>query len=204
MNCMEQYEDEYEICPYCGYIEGTVEEESYYMEPGSILNKHYIVGNVLGTGGFGTTYIGWDYELERKVAIKEYLPKEFSTRVKGMQDITIYPGEKEEQFQAGIQKFIEEARRLLKFKTVPGIVKFYNCFEENKTAYIIMEYLEGKTLKEYLTEGNTSQDPYRKLEYNEAKRIMDSLLDALQEIHKEGIIHRDIARIMFFSQKKGR
>ena len=50
MNCMEQYEDEYEICPYCGYIEGTVEEESYYMEPGSILNKHYIVGNVLGTG----------------------------------------------------------------------------------------------------------------------------------------------------------
>ena len=75
MNCMEQYEDEYEICPYCGYIEGTVEEESYYMEPGSILNKHYIVGNVLGTGGFGTTYIGWDYELERKVAIKEYLPK---------------------------------------------------------------------------------------------------------------------------------
>lgn len=203
MNCMEQYEDEYEICPYCGYIEGTVEEESYYMEPGSILNKHYIVGNVLGTGGFGTTYIGWDYELERKVAIKEYLPKEFSTRVKGMQDITIYPGEKEEQFQAGIQKFIEEARRLLKFKTVPGIVKFYNCFEENKTAYIIMEYLEGKTLKEYLTEGNTSQDPYRKLEYNEAKRIMDSLLDALQEIHKEGIIHRDIAPDNVFLTKEG-
>lgn len=210
MGCMEQYEDEFDVCPHCGYIEGTPAEESYYMEPGSILNKHYIVGKVIGTGGFGTTYIGWDYELGRKVAIKEYLPKEFSTRVKGMQDITIYPGEKEEQFQSGIEKFIEEARRLVKFKTVPGIVKFYNCFEENKTAYIIMEYLEGQTLKEILQDNHeedgtqlNGSNTYKVLPYKEARHIMDCLLDALEEVHNEGIIHRDIAPDNVFITKDG-
>lgn len=210
MGCMEQYEDEYQVCPHCGYVEGTRAEESYYMEPGTILNKHYIVGKVIGTGGFGTTYIGWDYELGRKVAIKEYLPKEFSTRVKGAEDITIYPGEKEEQFQAGIEKFIEEARRLVKFKSIPGIVKFYNCFEENKTAYIIMEYLEGETLKEYLvrnseerSDTDVSDTVYHAMPYEEARKIMDSLLDALEAVHKEGIIHRDIAPDNVFITKEG-
>lgn len=210
MGCMEQYEDEYQVCPHCGYVEGTLAEESYYMEPGTILNKHYIVGKVIGTGGFGTTYIGWDYELGRKVAIKEYLPKEFSTRVKGAEDITIYPGEKEEQFQAGIEKFIEEARRLVKFKSIPGIVKFYNCFEENKTAYIIMEYLEGETLKEYLvrnseerSDTDVSDSVYCAMPYEEARKIMDSLLDALEAVHKEGIIHRDIAPDNVFITKEG-
>lgn len=207
MGCMEQYEDEYQVCPHCGYVEGTTAEESYYMEPGTILNKHYIVGKVIGTGGFGTTYIGWDYELGRKVAIKEYLPKEFSTRVKGAEDITVYPGEKEEQFQAGIEKFIEEAGRLVKFKSIPGIVKFYNCFEENKTAYIIMEYLEGETLKEYLVRNREERldtdTVYCAMPYGEARKIMDSLLDALEAVHKEGIIHRDIAPDNVFITKEG-
>lgn len=203
MGCMEQYEDEYTVCPHCGYIEGTPAEESYYMEPGTILDKHYIVGKVIGTGGFGTTYLGWDYELGRKVAIKEYLPKEFSTRVKGVQDITIYPGEKAEQFGAGITKFIEEAKRLVKFKTVPGIVKFYNCFEENKTAYIIMEYLEGETLKEHLMKGD-SDTLYQPMPYEEARPILDCLLDALETVHREGIIHRDIAPDNIFLTKDGK
>lgn len=211
MGCMEQYEDEYQVCPHCGYVEGTLAEESYYMEPGTILNKHYIVGRVIGTGGFGTTYIGWDYELGRKVAIKEYLPKEFSTRVKGAEDITIYPGEKEEQFQAGIEKFIEEARSLVKFKSIPGIVKFYNCFEENRTAYIIMEYLEGETLKEYLVKNSEEHSDsdgsgavYHTMPYEEARSIMDRLLDALEAVHKEGIIHRDIAPDNVFITKDGK
>lgn len=208
MGCMEQYGDVYEVCPHCGYIEGTPTAESYHMEPGTILAKHYIVGKVIGSGGFGTTYLGWDYELGRKIAIKEYLPIEFSTRVQGISDVTIFPGEKEEQFRAGIEKFIEEAQRLVKFKTVPGIVRFYDCFEENKTAYITMEYLEGETLKERLSRNqtvnsNSEIETYDKLTYEEARKILDALLDALEEVHKEGIIHRDIAPDNVFLTKDG-
>ena len=74
---MEQFEEEYKVCPYCGYIVGTTAEEAIHMEPGTILHDRYIVGKVLGYGGFGVTYIGWDGRLEQKVAIKEYLPGEF-------------------------------------------------------------------------------------------------------------------------------
>ena len=65
MGCMKLYEDEYEVCPYCGYIVGTPAEESYYLEPGTILDNHYVVGRVIGSGGFGITYVGWDYKLDR-------------------------------------------------------------------------------------------------------------------------------------------
>lgn len=187
MGCMKLYEDEYEVCPYCGYIVGTPAEESYYLEPGTILDNHYVVGRVIGSGGFGVTYVGWDYELERKIAIKEYLPAECSTRIQGCSEVTIFQKEKGEQFHSGIEKFMEEAKRLVKVRNVPGIVKCYDCFEENNTAYITMEYLEGETLKEHLGQ------PVRKMPYPEARAVMDALLEALVQIHKAGIVHRDIA-----------
>ena len=87
MGCMEYYGDEFEICPHCGYIEGTPPEEAIHMEPGTLLHDRYIIGRVLGFGGFGVTYIGWDGRLEQKVAVKEYLPGEFSTRMPGQSTI---------------------------------------------------------------------------------------------------------------------
>ena len=71
MGCMEEFDENQTLCPHCGYEEGTMPAEVYHMEPGSILAKRYIVGKTLGYGGFGVTYIGYDAELERKVAIKE-------------------------------------------------------------------------------------------------------------------------------------
>ena len=94
MGCMEQYEDEFNVCPHCGYIEGTLPEQALHMEPGSILQERYIVGRAIGFGGFGVTYIGWDAMLEHKVAIKEYLPSEFSTRMPGVTQVTVYNGDK--------------------------------------------------------------------------------------------------------------
>ena len=146
LGCMEQFESKYKVCPHCGYILGTQAEEAIHMEPGSLLHNRYIVGKVLGYGGFGITYIGWDGTLEQKVAIKEYLPGEFSTRMPGQTQVTVFNGEKSEQFRDGLKKFIEEAKRLAKFQNEPGFVKIFDSFEENETAYIIMEYLDGITL----------------------------------------------------------
>ena len=82
MGCMEVYDDTYALCPHCGYIYGTPAKEAYHIQPGSKLkNGRYTVGRVLGFGGFGVTYIGYDEQLLNKVAIKEYLPGEFSTRM---------------------------------------------------------------------------------------------------------------------------
>lgn len=196
LGCMEFFGDEFQICPHCGYIEGTPAEEKIHMEPGTLLHNRYIVGKVLGYGGFGVTYIGWDGKLEQKVAIKEYLPGEFSTRMPGQSTITIFSGDKSEQFRDGLKKFIDEAKRLAKFKNEPGIVKIFDSFEENSTAYIVMEFLDGETLKSYLErEGTLPED--------EAIKMLMPVMLSLQTVHAEGILHRDIAPDNIFLTKDG-
>lgn len=140
MGCMQEYDDKFEVCPHCGYAFNTPAKQSYHIPPGSVLEQRYIVGKVLGFGGFGVTYLGWDYLMERKVAIKEYLPSEFATRMPTQQKVTVYSGEKEEQFKEGLAKTLDEARRLAKFEAVPGIVQIYDCFEANGTSYIVMSF----------------------------------------------------------------
>lgn len=76
MGCMEHYNDKYDICPRCGYVDGTGPKEAYHLSPGTILQGKYIVGKVIGFGGFGVTYIGYNAILDKKIAIKEYLPGE--------------------------------------------------------------------------------------------------------------------------------
>ncbi|MCM1056119.1 MAG: PASTA domain-containing protein [Firmicutes bacterium] len=194
---MEEFEDGYEICPYCGYEIGTPSKEAYHMRPGTILAGRYLIGRVLGFGGFGVTYLGWDEILLRKVAIKEYLPGEFSTRIPGQTQITTYEGERSEQFDNGLGKFLEEAKMLAKLESANGVVRIYNSFQENNTAYIIMEYLEGRTLKEYLALNE-------KLPVEEAKEILHPIITALKEVHEMGIIHRDIAPDNIFLTNDGR
>lgn len=196
MGCMEEYREEYEVCPHCGYIRGTAANEPYHMQPGAILNKRYIMGRVLGFGGFGVTYLAWDALLEKKVAIKEYLPSEFSTRMPGHTELSVYEGERFEQFESGKDKFIDEAKRLARFNEIPGVVKVYDTFLENNTAYIIMEYLEGHTLKEELQE-------HGRYTVDDTLKIMIPVLETLKEVHSEGIIHRDIAPDNIFLTKDG-
>ena len=193
---MEQYDDELTICPHCGFREGTEPENAMHMETGSILKDRYIIGRVIGFGGFGVTYIAWDCLLETKVAIKEYLPSEFSTRVLGHTQVTVFSGDKEEQFNDGMVRFIEEAKKLAKYHSTPGIVKIFDSFECNNTAYIIMELLEGETLSEILKKKNTIPE-------DEAVRMMIPVIKSLEEVHKEGIIHRDIAPDNIFVTKNG-
>jgi len=151
-----------------------------------ICNGRYIIEGVIGAGGFGVTYSAWDTTLQTRVAIKEYLPGEFSTRAPGNITVSIYGGEKEEQYKDGLTKFYDESRHLAKFQGVPGIVQVFDVFMENETAYIVMEYLEGETLGERLKRDG-------KIPYQEAVKIMLPILQALEAVHKEGILHRDIA-----------
>lgn len=186
MGCMEEFDDRAEICPHCGYRVGQPPKEAYYLDPGTILNGQYMVGKVLGYGGFGVTYIGWDMTLGRKTAIKEYLPSDFATRVHGERRLTIYSEDAKEQFQSGLQSFISEAQKLAKFNNIPEIVDIYDCFIENDTGYIVMEFLYGQTVKELLAKGKA-------FSYPTAIKIIKAILTGLENVHQAGIIHRDIA-----------
>ena len=186
MGCMELIGENDEYCENCGYLNNDESTQPLNIKPGTIIGDKYIVGKSIGSGGFGVTYIGWDTVLERKVAIKEYLPSEFATRNYGQTQVTVFSGEKADQFAIGRQKFVEEAKRLAKFKSENGIVKIYDSFEENETAYIVMEYLDGETLAKFIQrEGKVSPE--------KAVEMMMPVIEALEAVNEAGIIHRDIA-----------
>lgn len=186
MGCMKSYDDEYNICPHCGYVENSSPVEENQLRPGSVLHNKYIVGKAIGHGGFGVTYLGYDPELKRKIAIKEYMPGEFSNRVPGDMKVCVYEGDKREQFESGLKKFMEEAKRIAKFQDKEGIIQIFDCFQENNTAYLVMEYLEGETLKEKVKREG-------RLTLEESLRIIVPILKSLKEVHAVGILHRDIA-----------
>lgn len=196
LGCMQEFDDEYKICPHCGYAVGTKADEAIHIQPGTRLHDRYIVGKVLGFGGFGVTYIAWDEKLEQKVAIKEYLPSEFSTRMPGQTQVTVFNGEKNEQFHDGLSKFVDEAKRLAKFQNEPGIVRIFDSFEDNSTAYIIMEYLQGETLASYMERMGT-------IDEQDAVAMLMPIMESLQAVHAEGIIHRDIAPDNIFLTDEG-
>jgi len=171
--------------------------EALHIEPGSILLERYIVGRALGFGGFGVTYIGWDAVLEQRVAIKEYLPSEFATRIPGQSQITVFTGDKAEQFNYGLQKFIEEARRLAQFHKEDGIVRIFDSFESNNTAYIVMEYLQGETLAGYLKREKI-------MPVDKAITLLLPVIRSLEAVNSQGVIHRDIAPDNIFLTDDGR
>ena len=197
LGCMELYDDGLELCPHCGYVEGTRAEEAIHMSPGTILRHRYVVGKVLGYGGFGATYIGYDEVLQQRVAIKEYMPSEFATRVPGESQVMVFEGDKKEQFNDGMKKFVDEARRLAKFQNEPGIITIYDAFEENDTAYNIMEYLEGETLASYMERTGIIPE-------ETAISIMMPIMQSLKAVHAEGILHRDISPENIFLTMDGR
>ncbi|WP_139488250.1 protein kinase domain-containing protein [Brevibacillus dissolubilis] len=174
-------------CPTCSWVEGTEAEAPHFLAPGTLLHGKYLIGRVLGHGGFGITYLGWDNDLNMKLAVKEYLPQGFATRAKEETSVSVYSGDLYTQFTEGLNKFLEEARVLAQFNNHPGVVSVRDFFKENGTAYLVMYYLEGITLKQFL-ERNGGKIPYET-----AIEIIRPVLDALHEVHQKGILHRDIS-----------
>lgn len=187
MGCMND-KGSVEVCPFCGFVEGTPPDLPQFLAPGTILNGRYLLGKVLGHGGFGITYLGWDLILNSKLAVKEYLPQSVATRVMGQTTVTAFStGEAQDNFSYGLNKFLDEARALAQFMDHPGIVGVRDFFQANNTAYLVMQYMEGMTFKDYLQEKGGI------IPVDTALSIMMPAMDALREVHQKGIVHRDIS-----------
>ena len=164
-----------------------MEENLHCLRKGTRLIGHYTIEGVLGQGGFGITYLGIDELHEKKVAIKEFFPQGIVTRNIEYQDtVTVtFVGEKE-NYEKGKERFLKEARTMAKFSKDEGIVKALDFFGINNTAYIVMEYLEGITLKQYLREN-------QRIAPEDLIELLVPLIESLDEIHSQGMIHRDIS-----------
>ena len=186
MGCMED-RGSGPVCQHCGYNDVAPITTPLYLKHRTVLKDQYLVGRMLGHGGFGITYLGWDLTLERKIAIKEYLPSGIASRISGQAQVVAHSGQAEKDFDWGLERFLDEARTLAKFQNHPGIVAVSNFFRENGTAYLMMDYLDGITLDEYLRRKDG------RIEFDRAIRIMMPVMDALREVHKANIMHRDIS-----------
>jgi serine/threonine protein kinase len=174
-------------CPKCGYMAETVADSHIALPPGTVLQKKYLIGKVLGQGGFGITYLAWDLMLNIKLAIKEYMPEQLATRTTGQNSISVYRSALTDEYEYGLKKFIEEARTLARFIEHPNVISVRDYFEANGTAYLVMNYIEGVTLHSYLKSSGGRIDEVK------AMSVFMPVLDALKEVHAVGVLHRDIS-----------
>jgi serine/threonine protein kinase len=191
--CMREINNglkEGESCPHCGFKFSPSDKNSRCLDIGTVLAGKYLVGKVIGQGGFGITYIGFDLNMETRVAIKEYFPVELvsrdTTSMTGDRVLSL-SGDKSVTYSEGLKKYVEEARAVSGFSTVQGIVSVKDFFYENETAYIVMEYIDGISLKDYLKKRGGL------LSEQETLKIMKPIIEALQQVHKAGLVHRDIS-----------
>jgi len=186
-SCFGETVNEYGICTACGYDDaGHRVNYPLALPGGSILFGRYIIGKVLGQGGYGITYLARDYQSGQQVAIKEFFPDTMATRT-GTTTVTPLSGMRGEHFHYGRDSFLEEAKTMAEFNGNPHIAGVQMYFEENNTAYFVMEYLDGCSFGDYIASRG------RRLSWEDTAQIMLPVLDALSQIHAKGIIHRDIA-----------
>lgn len=188
LGCMKE-KGESPVCSHCGYDERSLPASPLFLKPGVILKGQYLVGKVLGSGGFGITYLGYDINLGLKLAIKEYFPTGLVTREPSASTVTVYSGDNADNFAFGLDKFLDEARTLAKFDDVPEIVSVKDFFKENGTAYLVMSYVEGITLKEYAAQHGVEG----RLPIDAVLTFMLPVMKALSSVHAAGILHRDIS-----------
>ena len=166
-------------------MDGTrIQDPPFALPFDTIIHGRYLVQNVIGFGGFGITYRGMDLKENKMIAIKEYYPNGVATRAPGTVSVNIHSSY--ESYKKGMDKFLQEARIIYHYRN-PYILTIFSLFEENNTAYYVMEYLTGKDLKQVLKEHG------EKLPWNELKKIIIPVMDALSVIHQDGVIHRDIS-----------
>lgn len=177
-----------QLCPCCGRAHWEYAPAYHQLPPGTVLIDRYRLGAVLGEGGFGITYLAADLRLGVKVAVKEYFPRDKASRLsRESLQISSHMGSSAGAFQEGKAKFLEEARVLARLSKVPQIINVRDCFEANNTAYIVMEYVEGISLTDWIRLQGGSVPAFQIL------GMMDGIFEALSQIHALGLIHRDIS-----------
>lgn len=175
-----------EPCKKCGFSEESYKPDNIVLPCGTILMGNFLIGGVIGKGGFGITYRAYDFKYGRVIAIKEYFPIEFAIRANDGTGITVRDRKSAEMFKHGAEKFYNEASFVSQFSDNPNIVKVYQFFYENNTAYFTMEYLIGMTLKDYVSRCGT-------ISAGQAVNIADKIANALCEAHRHNVLHRDVS-----------
>lgn len=185
-NCFSAVDFSEQICPHCNYDFTLTNTHSYALIGGILLNGRYITGKVIGTGGFGITYLAYDIQHETAVAVKEYYPHGVAVRAED--NITLEPlgVMNTEHYQNGLEKFVREGTYMAQFSNSSEVVSIHDIFEENGTAYYVMDFLNGMTLKEYT-------DKHGRITEQQAVFIAEKIALAFKVIHSGGIIHRDVS-----------
>ena len=188
MKCMHPLAAGETVCPECGRAYGSANAETFALKPGTILEGKYLVGEMLGQGGFGITYIGFDLLLEQKVAIKEYYPMSTGMVSRDGHSTVVWSSAMmgKTGTQKGFDSFLKEARKMAKLGGIPGVVGVKSVFIQNETAYIVMDFIEGETLLKKLQKNGP-------MDFDSCVKLMTPIMQALSEVHEHGIIHRDIS-----------
>ena len=185
--CMAEVNKD-KTCPKCGKSIDKYSPLPHHLPPGTLLKDRYVVGGVLGEGGFGITYIGLDQTLNFKVAIKEYYPIDSSVRNNERSlHVSAIMGKRGDSYESGKRRFLSEAKAMARMVKQHNIVNVSDFFEEHNTAYIVMEYIDGLTLSEICRQGE------KRLAVNEALDIIEPIFLALEDLHHAGMIHRDVS-----------
>ena len=195
-NCFQEIPAGEGSCPHCGF--DLAENQADYptaLPAGTVLNGRYIIGRVLGQGGFGITYLALDTQLNARVAVKEFMPNDIATRVGTT--VSVAMKSRSEDFTYGAERFMEEARTLAKFMGHPNIAGVSSYFDENDTSYFVMDYIEGISFKTYIASHGG------KVSVEDACNVMIPVLRALTAVHAEGFIHRDVTPDNIYITKDG-
>lgn len=173
-------------CAECGYDPADSASDSTLLLPGSVLSEKYVIGSVIGIGGFGVTYLAYDKLTDSRVAVKEYFPRGIARRSSDGAAVITVTEDDSPVFEAGADKLYNESRIVSGFKDNPNIIKIFDFFRANNTVYLTMEFLHGKTLKEYIRDHGT-------LGAAKAAHVAQCVLNALSAVHKANVLHRDIS-----------
>lgn len=185
------------LCPHCGYDE-SAGRSPQFLPHGTLLASTYRIGRVLGRpGGFGVTYLAWDVHLQNKVAIKEYLPRDIAGRSDDGLHVTPHVSEQKPNFEFGLEQFLSEARMIAKFDH-PHIVRVRNFFRTYGTAYLVMDYYDGRSLGDYLSHVQQAVEP------KAATLLLSHILEGLQYVHDHGVLHRDVKPHNIYLASNGR
>lgn len=182
-------------CNVCGALELHSQKIPVALPLGYILRQRYVIGGVLGKGGFGITYIAWDTKHDTRIAIKELYPNGVVERSGDSHTIRILP-DKKQCFEKMLLSFQKEVGTLIQLQNHKNITSLFHVFEENCTAYYVMEYLDGQDLKKSLNRNGP-------MSWTQLMPIMKDMMDALEQLHKGGLIHRDVSPDNIFITRDG-
>lgn len=194
-NCMETYEAQRTVCPYCGYDEHTP-HNSMYIAPGTILHDRYLVGVLISYNGEGATYLGYDKVISCKVLIREYMPINLCTRVKDKPTISVNYNNLA-KYKAFMAEYTELNKALARLRNNTNINPVLDMFAENNTTYTVFEHIEGVKLLDFLKE-NAGE-----LSWEQVSRIFPPLFTTIGILHNAGMIHRAISPETIYINDKG-